>query len=454
MAKSKLVFFGVPQSGKSSLISRMLGEGFQEKYSPTADVELKDGVDSYFYEVGNRYDGINNRFVGDTLNDEINQAIAFGSEPEAQKDRTLVFTLDCTQDLAKQLAYLRETIEKAKIHFPEAKCIFVVTKTDASKKLFTIEEAQIAAARELGIKSSFVACSAKKDEDLSQRIKSAIPDAVDVSSLNKHAQVEEKDELQARATNFPKKVAHEDKGTPRERFLKAHQILNEYLIEDKNSSNDPGELLFKAQRKLLVQAAKEFCKQASLAFENQHKPLSDSEMDLLTEALENILYFSKGLDDSYIPNEVNKILFAGKIEKLGQIANDLNKKSALKQAGGALMIFGGVALIVAGIALAIPSGGSSLLATLLGAKTLAVGGATAVMAGTGDAIIGAASFYMGKKINQKNIRQGLEKNQNLIKAAIQLHQRAEALHQGLNKQRPEISRERILKALEAKKRLK
>ncbi len=89
------------------------------------------------------------------------------------------------------------------------------------------------------------------------------------------------------------------------------------------------------------------------------------------------------------------------IQKLGIIVKELNRTARWKALAGALLILGGVALITAGILLAIPSGGSSLLAVVLGAKAIAVTGTTAAGIGTGVVLAGSGSTYFGQKMRKK-----------------------------------------------------
>jgi hypothetical protein len=114
------------------------------------------------------------------------------------------------------------------------------------------------------------------------------------------------------------------------------------------------------------------------------------------------------------------IAYAEKISRLGAIAKGLNKKSILKKIGGALLVLGGAALIAAGILFTIPSGGSSLLGCLLGAKMLAIGASAAL--GVTTMAAGAGATYTGKKLFDKNTREGVETEKGLIQAAKELDQ--------------------------------
>lgn len=113
------------------------------------------------------------------------------------------------------------------------------------------------------------------------------------------------------------------------------------------------------------------------------------------------------------------------ISRLGVIAKELNKKSLLKKVGGALLVLGGVALVAAGILFAIPSGGGSLLAAVLGAKAIAVAAVTlglqsTIAVGASSALVGATATYAGNKLKKKHTRRGLESEHGLIKAITEL----------------------------------
>lgn len=119
--------------------------------------------------------------------------------------------------------------------------------------------------------------------------------------------------------------------------------------------------------------------------------------------------------------------YANHVARLGAIAKKLNAKSRWKQLGSVLLMLGGIALIAAGLLLAIPSGGSSLLAAVLGAKALAVAAGfsltTAMGIGGGVTFAGFVGTYFGNKMAKGQTRYGLEKESDLIKSVQALQQK-------------------------------
>jgi len=125
--------------------------------------------------------------------------------------------------------------------------------------------------------------------------------------------------------------------------------------------------------------------------------------------------------------ESNPRTYANHVARLGVIAEKLNKKSRWKQLGSALLMLGGIALVAAGLLLAIPSGGSSLLATVLGAEALAVAAGfsltTVVGIGGGVTFAGFVGTYFSNKMVKGQTRYGLEKESDLIKSVQKLQQK-------------------------------
>jgi hypothetical protein len=117
----------------------------------------------------------------------------------------------------------------------------------------------------------------------------------------------------------------------------------------------------------------------------------------------------------------NKEIYADEIAHLGALSKGLSQKPLWKKIANTLLFLGGVALIAAGILFAIPSGGSSLLACLLGAKAIviasvALGIKAAASVGTAVALTGASAAY------QSQTKTDLQKEKGLFDAVDQLKQ--------------------------------
>ncbi|MDR3476735.1 MAG: hypothetical protein P4M14_01725 [Gammaproteobacteria bacterium] len=102
--------------------------------------------------------------------------------------------------------------------------------------------------------------------------------------------------------------------------------------------------------------------------------------------------------DPLLMDKRNKENYADEVARLGALIKGINKKPLWKKLANAMLLLGGIALITAGILFAIPSGGSSLLACLLGAKAIAVAGLAlgvkaAIGVGAVTALSGAAATY-------------------------------------------------------------
>jgi len=126
-----------------------------------------------------------------------------------------------------------------------------------------------------------------------------------------------------------------------------------------------------------------------------------------------------------------------KTARLGAMSKRLSKKPVFKKVGGALLALFGAALFVAGIVFAIPSGGLTLLASILGAKIIAVSATAAALGGAATAVIGAgAAYYGGKKVIKSNTRHDIEKRYSLFSKVKKVVDIAETQQQQNKQSKP------------------
>ena len=144
---------------------------------------------------------------------------------------------------------------------------------------------------------------------------------------------------------------------------------------------------------------KQFYQQGKTVLENV-KAIAKDNPDALTfsewsELNQVLASCSLAIDEP--KNAVNN----AKLAQLSQTASG-HSSSLWKSLGAALLVFTAIALVVAGVLGAIPTGGASLLLTVVGATTLAGTGALAIQQGTQSGLAASVSGFFKAAKNKAN----------------------------------------------------